>query len=64
MPETETTFGAWLRHQRRQMDLTQTKLVSRIGYSVVTIRKPECEELRPSKHLAERLAHSRRWPMP
>jgi predicted ATPase/DNA-binding XRE family transcriptional regulator len=56
MPETATTFGAWLRHQRRQLDLTQTELAARIGYSVVTIRKLERDELRPSKQLAEQLA--------
>jgi len=56
MLETETTFGAWLRHQRRQTDLTQTELASRIGYSVVTIRKLERDELRAAKQLAERLA--------
>ena len=64
MQETETSFGTWLRHQRRQLDLTQTELAARVGYSVVTIRKLERDELRPSKQLAERLAHSRRWPMP
>jgi len=56
MLETETSFGTWLRHQRRQLDLTQTALAARIGYSVVTIRKLERDELRPSKQLAERLA--------
>jgi len=56
MLETEATFGAWLRHQRRQLDLTQTALAARIGYSVVTIRKLERDELRPSQQLAERLA--------
>jgi predicted ATPase/DNA-binding XRE family transcriptional regulator len=56
--ERETTFGAWLRHRRRQMDLTQTELATRVGYSVVTIRKLERDELRPSKQLAERLAKS------
>jgi len=56
MQETETTFGVWLRQQRRQLDLTQTELAARVGYSVVTIRKVERGELRPSKQLAERLA--------
>jgi transcriptional regulator with XRE-family HTH domain len=56
MLETETTFGIWLRHQRRQLDLTQMELAARVGYSVVTIRKLERDELRPSKELAERLA--------
>jgi transcriptional regulator with XRE-family HTH domain len=56
MLETETTFGTWLRQQRRHLDLTQTELASRVGYSVVTIRKLERDELRPSKQLAEQLA--------
>jgi transcriptional regulator with XRE-family HTH domain len=56
MGETATTFGAWLRQQRRQLDLTQTELAARMGYSVVTIRKLERDELRPSKQLAEQLA--------
>jgi predicted ATPase/transcriptional regulator with XRE-family HTH domain len=56
MLETELTFGAWLRRQRRQLDLTQLELAQRVGYSVVTIRKLERDELRPSKQLAEQLA--------
>jgi predicted ATPase/transcriptional regulator with XRE-family HTH domain len=54
--ETKTSFGAWLRHRRRQLDLTQVELAARVNYSVVTIRKLERDELRPSKQLAERLA--------
>ena len=53
----ETTFGTWLRQQRRQLDWTQAELAQRVGYSVATIRKLERDELRPSKHLAELLAH-------
>ncbi len=56
MQQAETTFGAWLRHQRRRADLTQAELATRLGYSVVTIRKIERDELRPSKQFAERLA--------
>lgn len=37
--ETETTFGLWLRQQRRQLDWTQAELAQRVGYSVATIRK-------------------------
>ena len=39
------------------MDWTQAELAQRVGYSVATIRKLERDELRPSKHLAELLAH-------
>ncbi|MCE7986679.1 MAG: XRE family transcriptional regulator [Caldilinea sp. CFX5] len=53
---TETTFGGWLRQQRRRLDWTQAELAQRVGYSVATIRKVERDELRPSKHLAEKLA--------
>src|SRR5215213_11835721 len=53
---TGTTFGAWLRQQRRRLDWTQAELAQRVGYSVATIRKLERDELRPSKHLAELLA--------
>jgi len=56
--EAETTFGVWLRQQRRQLDWTQVELAQRVGYSVATIRKLERDELRPSKHLAELLAHA------
>src|SRR5512141_2628753 len=54
--EPETTFGVWLRQQRRRLDWTQVELAQRVGYSVATIRKLERDELRPSKHLAELLA--------
>src|SRR5215213_9270380 len=55
---TGTTFGAWLRQQRRQLDWTQVELAQRVGYSVATIRKLERDELRPSKRLAELLAQT------
>ena len=55
--ETETTFGVWLRQQRRERDWTQAELAQRVGYSLATIRKLERDELRPSKHLAQQLAY-------
>ena len=55
---TETTFGVWLRQQRRRLDWTQVELAQQVGYSVATIRKLERDELRPSKHLAELLAQA------
>jgi transcriptional regulator with XRE-family HTH domain len=39
------------------LDWTQAELAQRVGYSVATIRKLERDELRPSKRLAEQLAH-------
>lgn len=61
--ETELTFAAWLRQRRRLLDLTQTALAERVGYSVVTIRKLERDELRPSKQLADRLVQSLEIPL-
>lgn len=58
MNEQATTFGAWLRRQRLQMDLTQLELAARLACSVATVRKLERDELRPSKQLAERLVQT------
>jgi non-specific serine/threonine protein kinase len=49
------TFGQWLRHHRRDLDLTQVELSQRVGCAPVTIRKVEADEMRPSKQLAELL---------
>ncbi len=53
-----TSFGRWLRQRRRLLDLTQDELAQRVGCSVVTIRKIETDERRPSKQIAARLADS------
>lgn len=50
------TFSAWLRLRRRQLDLTQQELADRSSCSVVTIRKIEQGDRRPSKQLAESMA--------
>jgi len=55
---TANSFGAWLRQQRHLLDLTQSELAQQVGCAVVTIRKFEADELRPSKQMAERLAQS------
>ena len=49
------SFGQWLRHRRRELDLTQVELSQRVGCVPVTIRKVEADEMRPSKQLAELL---------
>jgi predicted ATPase/transcriptional regulator with XRE-family HTH domain len=54
--ETPASFGRWLRLRRRIMDLTQDQLARQVGCSVVTIRKLEADERRPSRQIAERLA--------
>src|SRR5579859_2848444 len=50
------SFGNWLRQRRKALDLTQFDLADQVGCSVVTIRKIEADERRPSKQIAERLA--------
>lgn len=50
------SFGQWLRHRRRELDLTQDALARRVGCARVTIRKLEADDMRPSRQLAELLA--------
>lgn len=50
------SFGRWLKRRRLELALTQAGLANQAGYSVVTIRKLESDDLRPSRELAERLA--------
>jgi class 3 adenylate cyclase len=54
----EITFGEWLRRRRRMLDLTQEELARQLGCAVITIRKLEMDERRPSKAFARRLAES------
>ena len=49
-------FGAWLKRRRKALDLTQEALARLVGCSVVSIRKFEGDEQRPSRQLAELLA--------
>lgn len=56
-PETHTaSFGYWVRRRRKALDLTQEALAQRVGCAVVTIKKIEADERRPSRQIAERLA--------
>jgi predicted ATPase/transcriptional regulator with XRE-family HTH domain len=54
--EENISFGHWLRRRRKALDLTQDALAQQVGCSVVTIRKIEAGERRPSQQIAERLA--------
>jgi predicted ATPase/transcriptional regulator with XRE-family HTH domain len=56
MDETTTSFGYWVRRQRRALDLTQRALAAQVGCATATIKKLEADERRPSRQMAERLA--------
>ena len=48
------SFGAWLKRRRKALDLTQEALARLVGCAVVSIRKIEADEQRPSRQTAER----------
>ena len=51
-----TSFGYWVRRQRKALDLTQAALARQVGCATITIRKIERDERRPSPEMAELLA--------
>src|SRR5512143_776083 len=54
--DTSSSFGYWLRRQRKALDLTQQALADRVVCSLATIKKLEADERRPSAQIAGRLA--------
>jgi predicted ATPase/DNA-binding XRE family transcriptional regulator len=54
--EARDSFGYWVRRRRKSLDLTQAQLAERVGCALVTLRKIEADERRPSVQMAERLA--------
>ena len=50
------TFGGWVKLRRRTLGLTQKELARQVGYAMVTLRKVEADELRPSAQMARKLA--------
>jgi predicted ATPase/transcriptional regulator with XRE-family HTH domain len=52
------SFGGWLKQRRRELGLTQKELAQIVGCSIITVRKFEADERRPSKAMASRLADS------
>jgi transcriptional regulator with XRE-family HTH domain len=54
--DTSTTFGTWLRGQRKEHDLTQDALAERVGCSADMVKKVEAGTARPSRQLAELFA--------
>src|SRR6476646_9961985 len=57
-----TPFGAWVKQQRKALDITQEELSERIGCSIQAIRKIESGERRPSRPVAELLVECLRVP--
>lgn len=55
--DTTDSFGYWVRRRRKALDLTQEDLAQRVGCAVVTLRKIESDQRRPSAPMARRLAH-------
>ena len=51
-----SSFGEWLRRQRKALDLTQEQLAQRISCSTSALRKIEAEQRRPSEQIVEQLA--------
>jgi class 3 adenylate cyclase/DNA-binding XRE family transcriptional regulator len=50
------SFGEWLRQRRSALLLSRDELAQQVGCAVVTLRKLEADERRPSLVVAERLA--------
>lgn len=51
-----TSFGYWVKRRRLALDLTQAALARKVACAVVTIKKIEYDERRPSRQMAESLA--------
>jgi predicted ATPase/transcriptional regulator with XRE-family HTH domain len=52
------SFGEWLKHRRKELDLTQAELAARASCTIFALRKIESGERRPSKQLAGLLVKS------
>lgn len=50
--QEQTTFGAWLRKQRRALDLTRQAFADQVGCAEITLRRIEAGTLKPSRELA------------
>ena len=54
----EDTFGALVKKERVALGWEPAELARRVGCGTLTLRRIEADELRPSAHLAERLART------
>ncbi|MEP7188753.1 MAG: protein kinase, partial [Roseiflexaceae bacterium] len=53
--EASVSFGRRLKDLRRERDLTQDELARQVGCALITIKKIEAEERRPSRQIVERM---------
>jgi predicted ATPase/transcriptional regulator with XRE-family HTH domain len=56
--DEDLSFGRWVKVRRVALGLTQAMLAERTGYSTVTIRKIESDDLQPSRQIADKLAEA------
>src|SRR5437867_7776828 len=56
MLDESASFGEWLKRRRSALLLSREELARQVGCAVVTLRKIEADERRPSQQIAERLA--------
>lgn len=54
--DESASFGYWVRRRRKALDLTQRLLADLVGCALITLKKIELDERRPSTEMAERLA--------
>jgi len=52
------SFGYWVRRRRKMLDLTQDTLAHKVGCAVITLKKIEAGERRPSRQIAKLLAEA------
>ena len=64
MEHDVVTFGQWLGQYRQSRHLSRADLAAQIGCAVVTLRKIEADERRPSREMAELLADHLAIPPP
>lgn len=53
-----TTFGEWLKTERKRCDLTQMEAAEQVHCSLAMWRKMERDERRPSKQMVEQIANN------
>lgn len=56
LKEKDVSFGPWLQHRRKRLDLTQDEFAQKIGCATSTLQKIEADRRRPSPEFAARLA--------